>query len=1165
MSTNTKRQIDDDAEANEFADTALEVSPARLAVMTLLFLAVGWWIALRAVSTTEILRAGPAVSTAELDAKRSALAPVRERRVVLLFGDSVFGRTILDSRTNGRPGERSVTDALRAEIDPAAEVEIVDMTYDGLLPCDVAAMLDLLGDQIADRNVDVVYGLTPRVLSRDYREKASSYSRDLFRMIDDAAGRAILFDRPTLATPWLTDDGAGLARHRAGLGAARLSLPDIVRRPEAWTTPEPRRASSVDLSAAARVAPHFLAGDRTRTGSQWSALRDIADRLFETRSIVFLSPMNGEALGVSDDDDRLIAAEMEIVAAMRRRTPNGHGVDVRNFDDDEFGADLFVDHCHLTTAGNVRLARRIMRSLSIPARDYPPATLLSKDPDAAMTIVAGPGKGATNDGFGGRADVDAVDLAVVRPGVTWGIDRTGRVFEIVETTGAVTTVARIELTRPITDAPIDERPALILTGDGRGGIVVIEGDDVVHTIDNGRVSTVRFERSESEPRFRPVVAIGGDQGVLIVGGEPAHAYLLPSGASVRTDLGPIAGIERRIVAGSADNLGRIHIVDERGNILRSTPAIGSGVVTWSTETLFTNRSDRYAAVEADLKAVGGTSTTRLKDGETAFVSPTSIATARNGEWIFLSDVNRRSTDDPTTDDKRRSSTIWRLDPVSRSGVAILPPGRDGVARRSTTAEFLAEESKIVYDDARGRIIAAVSGLKSIVSIDERLTRRSSWIVGVPPLAVPSTRTFSGRTHTTPDSESLRIGVFGSSMTIGHHIDSRFKRNDVDDKVERPLVSARSLGVTFEESLRRRLGGGAVRIEVADYSVPLASIVRHYVAAAACDPRDIDEAIFCFDRTTFKDSVGSGPTLAEVWNRLDRAADGRPRFTLEAGFCPAPLLVDRSLASPVEAEAAIEACFFAVVDLAEANGWKLAFVDISSIDGDRASGIAPLDPQVEARKRVIEKAARRAGITYFDAGKILRERAGEGMPLSAEGDRHFSMFGLTALGDLLAERFAQRTAMELFRRRSDPDRMDRARAAKMTDARPRVALRAPTESELARFGVRMEECGRAESSNGWILTIDVTRDDPAPPAIRTAAAVVAALSGRLREGDEIVVHVVKYLRRNEYGLVDRDSTVPVASYRIAPNALGRLREFSERPKETSNAVGEWLTPTKTDER
>jgi len=279
---------------------------------------------------------------------RIAWAAARPRPVLLL-GDSVLGAGAL-SEHGVEHSRRQTVPALVGPLLARDGWSVESLGADGLLVPDLLALCrELQGP--APRRLVVV--LNVRMFAEEFEKSSDAVSRDF--LVPDVAETVSL---PPEASGWSSLDRRAARwteEHVALLRTTRLlqtlwyfpTRRDFYRRLIEGVSGGPEDADIREAALRLKVAPYYQNAWSERT----IAFRAVAELLHSVRSlertVIVLSPQNPDFIGDRDlfESNRRLLRDFVGARADSRSTEYRDLADL-------FPPDRFLDHCHLTAAGN---------------------------------------------------------------------------------------------------------------------------------------------------------------------------------------------------------------------------------------------------------------------------------------------------------------------------------------------------------------------------------------------------------------------------------------------------------------------------------------------------------------------------------------------------------------------------------------------------------------------------------------------------------------------------------------------------------------------------------------------------------------------------------------------------------------------------------------------
>jgi len=291
---------------------------------------------------------------------------------VLLLGDSVLGASAMFER--GRPdARRSTVPAALAGRRASMRSRVVSLAADGLVPGDLEAIAYVL-DQTVSRSARparVVLVVNVRMLASELDRDGQRVSRDFLLPALPPSSRAEL-------VPAATSRGEAIGTRLYGAAASASVLFRLSQQLRAlwyYPTPADARQRLVEVvfgkpptgdveEAALRMRVEGFYQELWREDAPAvRALRRLipALRHADPRLLVVFSPQNPSYMARGGPE--LEAANANLLRTIVGPGASGSFVDLSS----AFGEALFLDHCHLTAEGNLRLAEEIDRRLGSQA------------------------------------------------------------------------------------------------------------------------------------------------------------------------------------------------------------------------------------------------------------------------------------------------------------------------------------------------------------------------------------------------------------------------------------------------------------------------------------------------------------------------------------------------------------------------------------------------------------------------------------------------------------------------------------------------------------------------------------------------------------------------------------------------------------------------------
>lgn len=303
----------------------------------------------------------------------------------LLVGDSVLAGDVMAGKVAGWQRER-VVDHMQRELGDGSPARLYQVALDGLLPVDLLQVVRALDGVDPGGDVGLVVEISPRFFSRSYAGAADCtrpWLCDLGPAVIAEDG-AVRWDEVVFgALADLRDAAASVTpvyRHRSRIGVIGPEPTALLR----------ARASEEDaLSGRARLLAHYRDPALTADSVQVAALAEAVRRIraLGRRAVFFTTPIEdgffAQARGPTEDD-AYTAAMSAIV--------EGDGSDERvvlvPLDHPGFAPQAFLDHCHLTPAGNRTLAINLLHAMGLPLRARPATHELVHAEEVDRTLVA---------------------------------------------------------------------------------------------------------------------------------------------------------------------------------------------------------------------------------------------------------------------------------------------------------------------------------------------------------------------------------------------------------------------------------------------------------------------------------------------------------------------------------------------------------------------------------------------------------------------------------------------------------------------------------------------------------------------------------------------------------------------------------------------------------
>ena len=1080
-----------------------------------------------------------------LIARIDALVADAAEDKIALLGDSVLGESVLAAHGVEDGGRWTVAAQMRELVHREADVRIADLSLDGLLPGDLLAILLLLDERDQQGRVRLAVELTPRYLSRAYRESEAAFSREYLRGVVEPV------DEESLAA--IVED-LGLSRHRLGLTTLREALPeaslapgDVLAAKPATREPDEEPRGLRRAVHRGRVAPHFLETDPGEDNLQVGYLRRAGDLLSSAsrETLFFVTPLNEEYLLPGADESPVI----EAAVPLRRLVGAGEaGTSLRflNFDDHVFTADAFLDHCHLTPQGNRTLARRLLRALGLPQMDPAPRVEAAHDLEAPQAWVLGAPERGARDGVGEQVLFgERKDLAAVRPGVLYVADTDNGLLRGVHVASR-TCETLFDGRDPGVESPLHTpgfAPAHIVA-DGRGGAYFLD----LRTAHVGRldaagdVACLTIRRPWRTDEMQVLLTTVGER-LLLYEAEAGRFFGLDPETGDVTELtadAPRPGLRALIEAGD----GRLMALGPEGQLIA---LLDTGAVEVA-------RAGGAEAFWQDAVARYGL---KMDRGTLALMDPSQLVAG--DDRLFISD--------------RVGSYhfLWRYLLEDGTAAPLLPPGSDGVPLRGARTRLVREGAWTVAED--GDVFWLDAGSSYLYRFQEPLFGRLAWTYNSGPAVLhPDSPTTSGLSFGPRRPGDYRIGVFGSSMvgsSLAEDVSSTGYVSSFTEPLlegegdrsllaEEALLMSHSFPLALAESLRAMLADHPMSVDVLDFTLPNATLVDQYAALVAQDPLELDTVLFCLDQTTARfsdDPFTLSPV--EQWTRMVRDERGLPSVVWRDDFAPTLELSegDEPRDAPRLTDVVLD-CLSEILDYCERHGIRPVVVELYGIDDQRSWGISSLDDRQLELERGIHAFLDERGVDVLSPRATFLARSGTGHPYNAPDNHHLTSRAQTELGRFAAERMRATLELDLYRH-EDTLALRRSTLAGETAApiARRLGGRRLEPSRAAALGVESDRVQVLRGSAGVTVLLEV---DDAPEAPWRAALAAYGLAGAAgaREGDQVGIRLVRYANHDEYGAGVQSSVENLARFRIDPE---RLEEALDRLSDALDADGRpaWL--------
>lgn len=304
----------------------------------------------------------------------------------LLLGDSVLAGDVM-AQTVPDWHSRRVVDYLRRQADADDRHGFFQVALDGMLPTDVLATLTLLDELDPDATVSVALELNLRYFSPHYRDTTTCTREHICQAagLDDvfAPRKHDIATSVSGSLEWL-GRRVPIARHRRLLDDDHH--PDLAQLVASEKTAE--RQTPDELEARARLTAHYR-GDASDPGhSQLRALDLVLGRLAaqNRRAVIFVTPLEDRFAATPGVDT------WQNYGALAKRVHDyaerGAPIRFANFDGPQFGAELFLDHCHLVPEGNRLLALNLLQEMSVGLARVPAPQELLLPEATDLTLLA---------------------------------------------------------------------------------------------------------------------------------------------------------------------------------------------------------------------------------------------------------------------------------------------------------------------------------------------------------------------------------------------------------------------------------------------------------------------------------------------------------------------------------------------------------------------------------------------------------------------------------------------------------------------------------------------------------------------------------------------------------------------------------------------------------
>jgi len=1045
---------------------------------------------------------------------------------IVLLGDSVLGASVLAAHGIEDGGRWTVDAQMRELVQREADVSITNLALDGLLPGDLLALLLLLDERDVDGRLRLVVELSPRYLSRTYRESESAFSREYLR--------GVVEGEPERTVAQAIDE-LGLSRHRLGLEPLRSALPQAGLAPGDVLAARPARRETIEDSEAlrravhrGRVAPHFLETDPGEDNLQVEFLRRASSLLTaaQRETLFFLTPLNEEYLVPGGDETPVI----EAAVPLRRLVGAGEagsGLRFLNFNDHVFASDAFLDHCHLTPQGNRTLARRLLHALGLPLLDPAPRFEAAHDLDSAQAWVLGAPEQGVRDGVGEQVLFGArKDLAAVRPGMLYVADTDNGLLRGVHVASR-TCETLFDGRDAAGTSPLHTpgfAPGRILA-DGRGGAYFLDLRTAhVGRIDRaGDVTCLTERRPWRTPEMNVSLATAGER-LLVYEAEAGRFFELDPDTGAATEISSEARLPGlRGLTETSD--GRLMALGSAGELLMLSSA---GIVKVAPS----------AGAEPYWQDAVAAYGLKLGQPELALVDPVQLFAA--GDRLLISDR------------VEGYHFLWRYLLADGTAVPLLPPGSDGVPMRGANSRLVGAGSWTAAEDGALYWLGAESSY--LYRFQEPLYGRSDWIYNAgPALLNPSTPTTSGLSFGPRRPGDFRVGVFGSSIVGSSFAEdvspggyaSSFTEPALERRGDRVLLGGeqllmtRSFPLALAETWRALLPDHPMSVDVLDFTLPNATLVDQYAALVAQDPMELDTVLFCMDQTTAR--FGDDPLTLnpiEQWTRMRRDERGLPSVVWLDDFAPTLDLSEAvELEDPPQLTDVVVQCLGEMIDYCESRGIRPVVVDLYGIDDGRGWGVSFLEERQLDFERVVHGFLNERGVDVLSPRTTFLARSGTGHPYNARGNHHLTGRAQAELGRFAAERLRATLELDLYRHAE----VLASRRASLSGELPRsIAASRLGGSRLdpsvaAAHGVAGSGVRVLRASARVTVLLELSEAPESPWRAALSAYGLKGAEGA-RAGDEVSIRLVRYANHDEYGAGVQSSVEYLARFRVEPERL-----------------------------
>ncbi len=1028
-------------------------------------------------------------------------------RVVLFLGDSTLRGNVL--KQHGWSGRH--TPVWWARELAQGEVSFHDLSLDGLLPCDMATIVTALDELDPRGKVELVVSLSPRYLSHQYSNKSRVHAREW------------------LKDPLLTGgfrhwwDDLALSRHRLGLDGWRRSLGDWVRHPESSALGGPRPGDDLQL----RLARHFLESDTGEDNPQVRALRKLAADAAAAgrRTLFYTTPVNGRAFGLARHPAAISKTQalLRVLVDPGNASSRGDGRLVfRNFDDEDFPEEGFLDHCHLRPQANRRLAERILTSLAIPWG--------SLSPQGPRDHII-PHTSLPRDGFASRAGISTCRTAAFLSD-TWVLlaepGEGGDLLRLADMeSGAISTLISATKNRRI----------LAMTRTAPGEALIILADGTLLRFRRGHGLHTLSQKLPGEHRHREdrLITCLLKSGVLIYGPKSRRNWFLTLPDQDMKDLGPFPrGLQLHDMAPHGrDHLYLLLSVDKG----RGKPR--PGLVDLPVQDFFEANVSHLrnlklspgSPISQTWKALHNTlGLLQLSPtpGRLPFGIIRRIHAIADGDRLFVeAPYHRISSQEPfRTRPAGDASVLWNVAPALEVAYALLWPSASGIALDRRSRLPLPPGDVAAVHPENGLIFSNWLGWRVF---DPREVMRFNWTYGVPPDPGARSITASGFTYPTREAGTWRAAFLGSSIIGGSWVN--------DNVGQLNLMCSVSLARSFGTQAAALVGDLPVKVQGIDFSLGRADLIGMYGALLALDPNEVQAAIFCLDRASLGDPHHSRQegafTIVERWPAIVRDDSGLPVIDLHSGFLPVVRMKEPRHQETGRTEI-IQSALSEITDYCRRHRIKPIFLDLSGLDRKPGRGIKPPAYGRPEDMETLHSLAQQRGLMWIDGLSLVQDQ----MPALAHHgfgtDRHFRRYAHQILGQALAARILPLIWRDAHERTSLNYRQ---KAGEVEQATPHFLGGTPlSEVEAGRFSVLVASTSLALGGETR-LAVDVRRAPVAKDPWKQALALFGLRApGHAATDRDMTLEVLRFNRYDEYGRgVDNARTV-LARYRVLKGDL-----------------------------